>query len=129
MLQVGTLFNVIDNTGAKTAKCIRVKKGFKSKYAYFGDIILVSIKDLRTKRRESIKVKKGEMYKALILRTNTTKFLFTGDLLARSKYPSIILLNKQNKILGTRIFGSVFKKIRSTKYIKVLMLGSGLSSF
>jgi len=69
MIQVGTYLNVQDNSGARSVLCIKVLKGYRSRYAFIGDLILVSIKKLRTKRRLLSKVKKGEILKALIIRT------------------------------------------------------------
>jgi large subunit ribosomal protein L14 len=129
MLQKGSLINVLDNTGAKTAKCLRVESGFRRRYAFFGNIILVSIKSLRIKRRESIKVKKGEIYSAIVLQTKIPKILFNGDFVVCFNKAAIVLLNKNKKILGTRIFGSISKKFRFTKYLKLLTLGTGFSSF
>ena len=126
MIQKGTELKVVDNTGAKTAVCIKVRPGYQSKYAKETDIILVSIKTLRSKRRENIKVKKGGLFKALILRVKAPIFLFNGDHLSYSVTPSIVLLNKNKKILGTRIFGSLFKNFRLTKYLKALTLSAGV---
>ena len=67
MIQNGTYLNVIDNSGAKKVYCIQVKGGYKKRYARIGDIITVSVKMLRTKRRATSKVKKGEVLKALIV--------------------------------------------------------------
>jgi large subunit ribosomal protein L14 len=128
MLQIGTILNVVDNTGAKNVKVIKINPGFKRRYAFLTDTVLVSIKVLRTKRRETIKIKKGEVLKALVIRTKTSKIFFSGDFFFKSKNYSVILLTKQNKILGTRIFGSVSKKFRETKFIKILTLCSGSSS-
>jgi large subunit ribosomal protein L14 len=68
MIQQETILKVIDNSGAKTVKCIKVLGGFKKKYAKLGDIIVVSIQQLRSKAKKTSKVKKGEVYKALILK-------------------------------------------------------------
>ena len=62
MIQSGTLIKIIDNTGAKTALCIKVGIGYKRRYAFSGDVVLVSVKSLRKKRREFIKIKKGDIY-------------------------------------------------------------------
>jgi large subunit ribosomal protein L14 len=74
-------------------------------------------------------VKKGEIYSAIVLQIRIPKILFNGDFLACFNKSSIVLLNKNKKILGTRIFGSVSKKFRFTKYLKLLTLGAGFSSF
>jgi large subunit ribosomal protein L14 len=128
MIQIGTILKVVDNTGAKTASCLKIKSGYRRRYAYMGDIILVSIKSVRIKRRESLKVKKGEIYEALILRIRKNKILFSGDSSFFFKSSSVILINKKNKIFGTRIFGSISKYFRTTKYVKTLSLASGICS-
>jgi len=128
MVQTGTVLKVVDNTGARTARCLKVRLGYRSRYAYATDIILVSVKTLRSKRKESIKVKKGGLFKALILRVKAPKFLFSGDFIKYDVSPSIILLNKNRKIMGTRIFGSLYKNFRFTKYLKALTLSAGTHS-
>jgi large subunit ribosomal protein L14 len=69
MIQNGTYLNVIDNSGAKNVCCIKVSPGYRNRYASIGDVITVSVKNLRTKRRATSKVKKGEVLKALVVRT------------------------------------------------------------
>lgn len=126
MLQVGSVLKVIDNTGARTAACIKVKPSYRSKFAFIKDIIIVSIKSLRSKRKSAIKVKKGEIYHAIILRAKSKKRLFSGGYICYNEPASIALLNKQKKIFGTRIFGSLSKSFRYTNYLKVLSLCSGV---
>lgn len=126
MIQVGTLLTVIDNSGAKTALCLKVFPGYKRRYANIGDTVLISIKTLRLKRRDSLKVKKGELYRALILRVKVPVKVFSGDSFSYGGKSAIILLNKQNKYLGTRFLGAVSKTFRFTKYLKVLALSSAI---
>ena len=124
MVQVGTTLNVVDNCGAKKAYCIRV---VNKTSASIGDLVLVVIKTLRKKRKISSKVKKGDLYFALIVRTKIQKLHAFSD----SFYfleNSIVLLNKQHKILSTRIFGCLPKSFRSTKYMKILALSGGIIS-
>jgi large subunit ribosomal protein L14 len=124
MIQIGTFFNVIDNSGARKVCCIKILKNYKKRYAFLGDVILISIKSIRTKRKITSKVKKGEIYKAIIIRTiNGTKKQASGYLTFFEN--SVILLNKKNKFLGTRIFGSVPSFFRRTKYLRLLSLASG----
>jgi len=125
MIQVGSFLNIIDNSGAKTAFCIRVITGYKAKYAYIGDTILVSVKRLRKKRRDISKVSKGKIYKALILRTkvpykkaNGNSFKFLEN--------AAILMTQQNKLVATRILGLINKEFRYTKYSRLLILASGV---
>ena len=69
MIQQQTILKVIDNSGAKTVKCIKVLGGYKKKYAFLGEVIIVSVKNLRNKSKITSKVKKGEVCRALIVRT------------------------------------------------------------
>jgi len=127
MIQVGTILRIIDNTGAKTALCLKVQPGYKKRYANQGDIVTVSIKSLRLKRRDSIKIKKGEIYRALIVRVKKSTKVFSGDSFSNLYYPCGILLSKQNKILGTRVFGSISKSFRFSKFMKLISISSGIS--
>lgn len=127
MIQVGTVLNVADNSGAKKAYCIRIINASKKRYGSIGDSILVVVKSLRKKRRASSKVKKGEIYPALIVRTkkgvsfkSSDNFFFLEN--------SVILLNKQQKFIGTRIFGCLPKFFRFTKHMRVLSLCLGIVS-
>lgn len=127
MIQNGSYLNVIDNSGAKTVYCIKVISGFKRRYAVIGDLITVSIKVLRSKRRASSKTKKGEIYRAVIVRVRQKKNLFSGDSIKFFEN-SVVLLNKQNKFIGTRVFGTVPKVLRYTKFLKIISLSSGTVS-
>jgi len=125
MIQVGTYLNVVDNSGAKKACCIKVLSGFRSRYAYTGDTILVSIKSLRLKRRTSIRAKKGKIFKALIIRTKKeVKSIFIDR--AQFLENAVLLLNKQNKLLATRIFGVVPKFLRYTKFSRLIAVAAGV---
>ena len=128
MIKVGTMVKVVDNTGAKTARCLKVQPGYKRDHVAMGDIIVVSIQSLRTKRRDAIKLKRGEIYKALVLRVKFRKFLFSGDSFFYNEMPSVILLTKQKKILGTRVFGSTPKLFRFSNYLKIMSLSYGIHS-
>jgi large subunit ribosomal protein L14 len=128
MIQIGASLNVVDNSGAKTAVCIRVFPNYKHKYAYLGSVVLVSIKSLRSKRRDSLKVKKGELHRALLLHTRFSNFMFSGDSFFSINSPSIILFGKKKKFLATRVFCSLFKGFRFTKFLKILSLCSGIFS-
>lgn len=124
---MGTLLRVLDNSGAKTVACIKVLSGYRRRYAKLGDQIIVSIKHLRSKRRSFSKVKKGEVYKALIIKTKALKKYKFGDTIHFFEN-AVVLLNKQNKLVGTRVFGAVHKHFRYTKYLKFLFLALGLIS-
>ena len=125
MIQNGTFLRVIDNSGSRIAACFKIIKGKKKRYAKMGDLILVSIKKLRSKRRLTSKTKKGEIYTALIVRTNSIKKHFCGNDVNFFEN-SIILINKKNKFVGTRIFGSVPKFFRFTKFLKIISISSGI---
>lgn len=125
MIQQGTYLNVIDNSGAKTVYCIKVLSGYRRRYAFIGDVVIVSVKDLRLKKRNTLKIKKGDILKALIIRS---KVVFKSYFFESLKFfdNAVILLNLKNKFIGTRIFGSVPKFFRYTKYLRILSLSAGL---
>lgn len=125
MIQVGTILNVIDNSGARKASCIKVIGGYRRRYAKIGDLVIVSIKSLRIKRKLTSKVKKGEIYKALIVRIKPRIKNFSGESICFFEN-SIVLLNKQNKLIGTRIFGSLPLQLRYTKHLRVVSISAGL---
>jgi large subunit ribosomal protein L14 len=126
MIQSGTYLNVVDNSGAKKACCLKVLKGYQRRYAFPGDIIVVSIKSLRSKRRSTSKAKKGQIFKALVVRTKARiKKSFSGESLNFFEN-SVVLLNNQNKLIGTRIFGTLPKFFRYTKFLKLTFLALGL---
>lgn len=125
MIQNGSYLNIIDNSGAKEVSCIKVFPGYKRRYAYCGSTILVSVKSLRSKRRLNSKVKKGDVLKALVIRTKVPSKSFMGDSFTFFEN-SALLLNKSNKLLGTRIFGVIPKFFRQTKYLKICSLSLGL---
>lgn len=125
MIQNGTFLNVIDNSGAKKVCCIKVLKGYRRRYASVGDIITVSIKSVRQKKKVIPKVKKGEVTRALIIRTKSMiKRPFFESIAFNEN--AVVLLNKQNKLLGTRIFGSISKYFRYTLFLKTVTLSSGI---
>lgn len=117
MIQTLTKLRVMDNSGVRFVKCIRALGGFNRTYAYAGDLIVVNIKLLRLVR----KVKIHEIYFALVTRTAKHTSFKDGS---SSKYNQnfIILFSNKKKILGTRLFGSVSRKVRKKKYLKVLIM-------
>jgi len=129
MIQKQTILNVIDNSGAKFVCCIHVGKGFKQRYAKVGDIINVSVKSLRNKRRQNSKVKKGDVCKALIIRS---RMCFTS--VFKNDYNSflensVVLLSTTNKLFFTRVFGGIPILFRYSKYMRIISLSSGLHCF
>lgn len=125
MIQSGTLLNVVDNSGAKIVCCIKVSSGYKRRYAFIGDTILVSVKALRSKRKSLSKIKKGEISKALIVRTKTLTKVYTGESLTFFEN-SVILLNNQNKPIASRVFGSISQKFRYTRHLRIASMSAGL---
>ena len=123
MVQIGTNLKNIDNSGVKLVKCIGALAGPRQRHASFGSIITVSIQKLRPKRRLFLKVKKGQVMQALIIRTkipsnNSHNFSFFEN--------SVVLLNNQKKLIGTRIFGCLPKNLRYSKFLRLTFLAKGL---
>ena len=119
MIQQQTVLNVSDNSGAKSVKCIKVLGGLKRKIAKSGDIIVVSVLKLRNKSKKNSKVKKGEVLKALIIRTKSKKYKSDGSCIWFSNN-SVSLLNKQNKPLGSRILGPLSGSSLSDNFLKTV---------
>jgi len=124
MIQSQTILNVSDNSGAKTAVCIKVLGGYKKRYAYVGDFLIVSIRDIRNKNKSTSRVKKGGVYKALVIRTKKNYILKDGSLVNFSNN-SVILVAKQGGPLGTRIIGPVLKNLKQKKMSKFISISSG----
>lgn len=125
MIQQQTILKVADNSGAKTVKCIKVLGGFKRKYAYVGDIVVVSIQKLKNKAKTTSKVKKGEVYRALVVRTKNAVKRKDGSYI-NFNGNSVSLLTKQQTPVGTRIIGPVSKKLKNKKYAKFASISSGM---
>ena len=126
MIQKGSKLNVIDNSGARFVSCIHVPCGYRRRYAFIKDIIVVSVKKLRNKRKLFSKVKKGEVIKALIVRTKTSLKSYSFESFC-FKENSVVLLSKQNKLIGTRLFGVIPSNFRYTRYLKLVSLAAGLT--
>lgn len=124
MIQQQTLLKVADNSGAKTAKCIKVLGGFKRKFAYLGEIILVSIFQLRNKSKTTSRVQKGNIYKALIIRTKTKTRQKDGSSIF-FKNNCVTLINKQGNPIATRVIGPVSKNLKKKKFIKFTSISAG----
>jgi large subunit ribosomal protein L14 len=125
MIQVGTTLKVIDNSGAREVYCIGVLAGYRQRYAKVGEYITVAVKKLRTRRRTAVKIKKGEIAKALIIRTKTP---INNDAYGSISFfeNSVVLLTNQKKVLGSRIFGALPKQLRFTKHMRLAFLAKGL---
>jgi large subunit ribosomal protein L14 len=127
MIQVGSMLNVIDNSGARKVQCLKVIGGNKRRYAYIGDTILISVKKLRAKRRVFSRVRKGEMHRAVVVRTKAKSLNRNSDNFW-SLQNSAILISKQDKLIGTRIFGPLPRKFRSSNLMRYITLSAGLIS-
>jgi large subunit ribosomal protein L14 len=125
MIQQRTILKVSDNSGAKIVRCIKVLGGFKKRYAGVGDKIVVSVQKLRNKAKNTAKVKKKEVYQALILRTKAITTKKDGSAIF-FKENAVALLNKQGNPIGTRIIGPLPSILKKTKNQKLISLSSGL---
>ncbi|SHE21266.1 50S ribosomal protein L14 [methanotrophic endosymbiont of Bathymodiolus puteoserpentis (Logatchev)] len=117
MIQMQTNLDVADNSGAKKVMCIKVLGGSHRRYAAIGDIIKVSIKDAIPRGR----VKKGEVYNALVVRTKKGVRRSDGSLI-RFDGNAAVILNANHQPLGTRIFGPVTRELRNEKFMKIISL-------
>jgi large subunit ribosomal protein L14 len=124
MIQQQTILRVTDNSGAKTVKCIKVLNGFKRRFAILGDSIIVSVQKLRNKARSTSKVRKGEIHKAIIIRTKNKTIKKDGTLLFFQSN-AVSLINKQGKPIASRIIGPMPKIFKKKKKIKFVSLSSG----
>lgn len=117
MIQMQTRLHVADNTGARSVQCIKVLGGSRRRYAGIGDVIKVTVKEAAPRGR----VKKGEVYKAVVVRTakgvrrpDGAKIKFDGN--------AAVLLNNNLEPIGTRIFGPVTRELRTEKFMKIVSL-------
>ena len=117
MIQMQTVLDVADNTGARSVMCIKVLGGSKRRYASVGDIIKVSIKDAAPRGR----VKKGDVYSAVVVRTAKGVRRPDGSLVKFDNNAAVLLNNKLEPI-GTRIFGPVTRELRSERFMKIVSL-------
>lgn len=125
MIQPQTILKVADNSGAKTVKCIKVLGGFKKRYAGLGDIIVVSVQQLRNKSKKTSKVLKGGVFRALVVRTKKCFKKKDGSIFFL-KENSVTLINKQGNPIGSRILGPIPKILKKKKLIKFVTLSTGL---
>ena len=117
MIQMQSNLFVADNSGARKIQCIKVLGGSKRRFASIGDIIVVSIKDAIPRA----KVKKGEVFKAVIVRT-TKEFSRNDGSTIRFDKNAAVLLDKQEEPIATRIFGPVTRELRTKKFMKIISL-------
>src|SRR5919107_6305540 len=117
MIQMQSYLDVADNSGAKELMCIKVLGGSKRRYAHIGDVIKVSIKDAIPRG----KVKKGEVYDAVVVRTRRGVRRADGSLI-RFDGNAAVLLTKKLEPIGTRIFGPVTRELRTAQFMKTISL-------
>lgn len=119
MIQMQSVLDVGDNSGARKVMCIKVLGGSKRRYASIGDIIKVSIKEAIPRG----KVKKGDVYNAVIIRTAKETRRPDGSVI-KFDHNVVALLNAQHQPIGTRIFGPVTRELRSEKFMKIISLAA-----
>jgi len=117
MIQTETRLEVADNTGAREVMCIKVLGGSKRRYASIGDIIKVTVKEATPRGR----VKKGEIYNAVVVRTAKGVRRQDGSLV-KFDGNAAVLLNAKLEPIGTRIFGPVTRELRTEKFMKIVSL-------
>ena len=117
MIQVETMLDVADNSGARRVQCIKVLGGSKSRYAGVGDIIKITIKEAIPNSR----VRKGELFNAVVVRTRHGVRRPEGSLI-RFDRNAAVLLNEQKQPVGTRIFGPVTRELRSEQFMRIISL-------
>ena len=117
MIQAETVLGVADNSGARKVLCIKVLGGSRRRYAQIGDVIKVTVKDAIPRG----KVKKGDVYNALVVRTKKgvrrpdgTQIRFDGN--------AAVLLDNKREPIGTRVFGPVTRELRAINYLKIISL-------
>ncbi|KUJ71124.1 50S ribosomal protein L14 [Thiomicrospira sp. WB1] len=117
MIQMQTVLDVADNSGARKVQCIKVLGGSKRRYAGVGDVIKVAVKEAAPRG----KVKKGDVYNAVVVRTaqgvrrpDGSKIKFDGN--------AAVILNNKEEPIGTRIFGPVTRELRNDKFMKIVSL-------
>ncbi len=117
MIQTETRLTVADNSGARVLYCIKVLGGSRRRYASLGDVIVVSVKDAIP----NAKVKKGDVHKAVVVRTSKEVRRPDGSYI-RFDDNSAVLINNQREPLGTRIFGPVARELRAKRFMKIVSL-------
>jgi len=117
MIQMQSVLDVADNSGARSVLCIKVLGGSKRRYAGIGDVVVVSVQDAIPRG----KTKKGEIYKAVIVRTCKGVRRPDGSVI-RFDNNAVVLLNNQLQPIGTRIFGPVTRELRGEQFMKIISL-------
>jgi large subunit ribosomal protein L14 len=117
LIQVESVLDVADNSGARKVACIKVLGGSKRRYASVGDIVVVSVRECLP----NTKIKKGQVTKAVIVRTKQGMRRQDGSLI-RFDVNSAVLVDAQNQPVGTRIFGPVARELRHKRFLKIVSL-------
>src|SRR3990167_3068002 len=117
MIQVRTMLDVADNSGARRVMCIKVFGGSRRRYASIGDMIKITVKEAIPRG----KVKKGEVLDALVVRTRKGIRRQDGSLI-RFDENAVVLLNAQKQPIGTRVFGPITRELRSENFMKIISL-------
>lgn len=121
MIQQGTQLEVADNSGATLVECIKVLGGSSRRYAQIGDVIVVAVKLIKREAKSGARVKKGDVYKAVVVRTrfgcrrkDKSKVSFDTN--------AVVLVSNQKEPVGTRVFGPVAGELRAKGHLKILSL-------
>ena len=117
MIQVSTDLEVADNSGAKVVRCIKVLGGSRRRYAGLGDVIVVSVREAMP----TSKVKKGEVTRAVIVRT-AREYRRNDGTYIKFDTNSAVLINAQKEPIGTRIFGPVARELRAKRFMRIVSL-------
>jgi large subunit ribosomal protein L14 len=126
MIQAQTLLTVMDNSGGKLVRCLKIlKKGAKTRYGKIGDVVVVSVQKIRSKNKLTSKVKKGDVVYGVIVKTKHRLKRKSGSTICFEKN-SVVLLNKQLNPFATRVFGVIPKELRTLKFLKIASLAGGV---
>ncbi|QEM80446.1 MULTISPECIES: 50S ribosomal protein L14 [Halomonas] len=118
MIQTQTMLDVADNSGARRVQCIKVLGGSHRRYARVGDVIKVTVKEAIPRG----KVKKGQVLKAVVVRTKSGVRRPDGSLIRFDGNAAVLLNNTNEQPIGTRIFGPVTRELRNEKFMKIISL-------
>jgi large subunit ribosomal protein L14 len=124
MIQVQTILNISDNSGAKLGRCIKIVHGYKNHWSSCNELVLVSIQKLKKVKKVQPKVKKGDLVYGVIIKTKS-KIKRKNSSFLKFKTNSIVLLTKQFRPIGTRVIGPVIRELRTTKFMKIASLSEG----
>ena len=126
MATLRTQINVSDNSGVKVVKCIKILKNFTKRGKFKSTFFIVSVKELKLNKAVNLKVKKGQLFKALVVRSRTP-FTTQNGVIKKFSKSFVVLLTKQNNFLGTRIFGILPKQVKVFRKIQLGALALGFA--